>query len=118
MLTNEEKLCQVCANMFLIYLYVLRGHLVFSSPPQWPMAFDFKGFSFLDFIHYIYFPIFINHYPTIKQSHIKLSPDALSLNNHTTHYKPLPAHLTVTQPVLKHYPTIGHMDGEAEPSGQ
>ena len=36
-----------------------RGHLVFSSPPQWPMTSDFEGFSIPDFIHYIYFPILI-----------------------------------------------------------
>jgi len=38
-------------------LAVLRGHSVFSSPPQRPMTSDFEGFSFPDFIHYIYFPI-------------------------------------------------------------
>ena len=32
---------------------------VFSSPPQRPMTSDFEGFSFPDFIHYIYFPILI-----------------------------------------------------------
>ena len=31
----------------------------FSSPPQRPMTFDFEGFSIPDFIHYIYFSIFI-----------------------------------------------------------
>ena len=49
---------------FLFYfsirlLSVLRGHSVFSSTPQRPMTFDFEGFSIPDFIHYIYFPIFI-----------------------------------------------------------
>ena len=34
---------------------VLRGHSVFSSPPQRPMTSDFEGFSNPDFIHYIYF---------------------------------------------------------------
>ena len=38
---------------------VLRGHSVFSSPPQRPMTSDFEGFSIPEFIHYIYFPIFI-----------------------------------------------------------
>ena len=40
-------------------LSVLRGHSVFSSPQQRPMISDFEGFSIPDFIHYIYFPIFI-----------------------------------------------------------
>ena len=38
---------------------VLRGHSVFPSPPQRPMASDFEGFSIPDFIHYIYLPILI-----------------------------------------------------------
>ena len=38
-------------------LSVLRGHSVFSSPPQRPMTSDFEGFSIPHFIHYIYFPI-------------------------------------------------------------
>ena len=40
-------------------LSVLRGHSVFSSPPQRPITSDFEGFSIPDFIHYIYFPILI-----------------------------------------------------------
>ena len=40
-------------------LSVLRGHSVFSSPPQRPMTSDFEGFPIRDFIHYIYFPILI-----------------------------------------------------------
>ena len=40
-------------------LSVLRGHSVFSSPPQRPMTSDFERFSIPDFIHYIYFPILI-----------------------------------------------------------
>ena len=40
-------------------LSVLRGHSVFSSPPQRPMTSDFEGFSIPDFIHYIDFPILI-----------------------------------------------------------
>ena len=40
-------------------LSVLRGHSVFSSPPQRPMTSDIEGFSIPDFIHYIYFPILI-----------------------------------------------------------
>ena len=40
-------------------LSVLRGHSVFSSPPQRPMTSDFEGFSIPDFIHYIYFHILI-----------------------------------------------------------
>ena len=50
--------------MFVLFfsvrrLSVLRGHSFFSSPPQQPMTSDFEGFSILDFIHYIYFPILI-----------------------------------------------------------
>ena len=40
-------------------LSVLRGHSVFSSPPQRPITSDFAGFSIPDFIHYIYVPILI-----------------------------------------------------------
>ena len=40
-------------------LSVLRGHSVFTSPPQRPMTSNFEGFSIPDFIHYIYFPILI-----------------------------------------------------------
>ena len=40
-------------------LSVLRGHSVFSSPPQRPITSDFKGFSIPDFIHYIYVPLLI-----------------------------------------------------------
>ena len=36
-------------------LSVLRGHSVFSFPPQRPMTFEFEGFSVPDCIHYIYF---------------------------------------------------------------
>ena len=36
-------------------LSVLRGHSIFSSPPQRPMTSDFEGFSIPDFIHYIIF---------------------------------------------------------------
>ena len=42
-----------------LFLSVLRGHSVFSSPPQRPMTSDFEGFSIPDVIHYIYFPILI-----------------------------------------------------------
>ena len=44
---------------FRNFLSVLRGHSVFSSPPQRPMTSDFEGFSIPDFIHDIYFPILI-----------------------------------------------------------
>ena len=37
------------------FLSVLRGHLVFSSPPQRPMTSDFEGFSIPDVIHFIFF---------------------------------------------------------------
>ena len=37
-------------------LSVLRGHSVFSFPPQRPMT---SGFSIPYFAHYIYFPILI-----------------------------------------------------------
>ena len=40
-------------------LSVLPGHSFFSSPPKRPMTSDFEGFSIPDFIHNIYFPIFI-----------------------------------------------------------
>ena len=40
-------------------LSVLRGHSVFSSPPQRSMTSDFEGFSIPDCIHHIYFPILI-----------------------------------------------------------
>ena len=40
-------------------LSVLRGHSIFSSPPQQPMTSDFEGFSIPDFIHNIYFHILI-----------------------------------------------------------
>ena len=40
-------------------LSILRGHSVFSSPPQRPMTSDFEVFSIPDFSHYIYFPILI-----------------------------------------------------------
>ena len=47
------------AFVFVRLLSVLCGHSVFSSPPQRPMTSVFEGFSIPDFIHYIYFPIFI-----------------------------------------------------------
>jgi len=40
-------------------LWFLRGHSIFSTPPQRPMTSDSEGFSIPDFIHYIYFPILI-----------------------------------------------------------
>ena len=40
-------------------LSVLRGHSVFSSPPQRPMNPDFEECSIPDLINYIYFPILI-----------------------------------------------------------
>ena len=47
-------------NFFSVQLLsVLRGHSVFSSPPQRPKTSDFEGLSIPDFIHYIYFPILI-----------------------------------------------------------
>ena len=44
-----------CADDFFSVrlVSVLRGHSVFSSPPQRPMTSDFEGFSIPDFIHYI-----------------------------------------------------------------
>ena len=41
------------------FLWVLRGHSVFSSPPHRPITADFEGLSIPDFIHYIYFIILI-----------------------------------------------------------
>ena len=45
-----------CADDFFSVrlVSVLRGHSVFSSPPQRPMTSDFEGFSIPDFIHYIF----------------------------------------------------------------
>ena len=41
-------------------LSILRGHSVFSSPPQRQMNFNFAGFSIPDVTHYIYFfPVLI-----------------------------------------------------------
>ena len=55
------ELCWLLLQLFLAFDFcrfcvVIRG---FSSPPQRPMTSDFEGFSIPDFIHYIYFPIFI-----------------------------------------------------------
>ena len=50
-------------------LLVLRGHSVFSSPPQRPMTSDFEGFSIPDVIHYIYFPF--------KQKNKKTAPSII-----------------------------------------
>ena len=60
--TALYKTCTPFLFLFLPFdfLSVLRGHSFFSSPPQRPMlTSDFEGFSVPDFIHYIYFPIFI-----------------------------------------------------------
>jgi len=61
LLSNEAE-CTLCIIIIYIFfnirlLSVMRGHSVFSSPPQRPMTSDFEGFSILDFIHCIYFPI-------------------------------------------------------------
>ena len=55
----------IISDCFIFYFFsvrllsVLRGHSVFSSPPQRPMTSDFEGFSIPDFIHYIYLPFLI-----------------------------------------------------------
>ena len=57
---NVVMLMVMCFCFFSVRLLsVLRCHSFFSSPPQRPMTSDFEGFSIPDFIHYIYFPIFI-----------------------------------------------------------
>ena len=62
--THSESVFMFSVVVFLAFdLSVLRGHWFFSSPPQWPMTSDFKGFSIPDFIHYIYFPILIEKEP-------------------------------------------------------
>ena len=49
-----------CCFLFSVRLLsVLRGHSLFSSPPQRPITSDFEGFSIPDFIDYIYFPILV-----------------------------------------------------------
>ena len=55
-----QLLSHIFHNSFSVRLLsVLRGHSVFSSPPQRPMTSDFEGFAIPYFIHYIYFPILI-----------------------------------------------------------
>ena len=56
------RTCKFCVSRFFCFLFfsvrllsVLRGHSVFSSPPQQPMISDFEGFSIPDLIHYINF---------------------------------------------------------------
>ena len=51
---------QLIIYLFYIFINVrllsgLRGHSVFSSPPQRTMTSDFEGFSIPDFIRYIIF---------------------------------------------------------------
>ena len=56
----DLQLMRLCFFFFSARLLsVLRGHSVFSSPPQRPMTSDFKGFSIPEFTHCIYFPILI-----------------------------------------------------------
>ena len=64
-LLNLRQICSmsniwiISASFFVFFsvrlLSVLRGHSVFSPPPQQPMTSDFEGFSIPDVIHYIYF---------------------------------------------------------------
>ena len=58
---SHKKYSCCCFSFFfsIRLLSVLRGHSVFSSPPQRPMTSDFIGFSIPDCIHYFYFPILI-----------------------------------------------------------
>ena len=53
--THFIRFFYICFSVRL--LSVLRGHSVFSSPPQCPMTSDSEWFSIPDFIHYIYFPV-------------------------------------------------------------
>ena len=55
----SSVLCFILLFFIVRLLSVLRGHSVFSSPPQRPTTSDFEGVSIPDFIHYIYFPILI-----------------------------------------------------------
>ena len=56
----QSDLFELFFNFYSVRLLsVLRGHSVFSSPPQRPMNSDIEGFSIPDLIHYIYFPILI-----------------------------------------------------------
>ena len=58
--STPNKIIIIFKKIFSVpLLSVLRGHSVFSSPPQRPMTSDFERFSIPDFIHYIYFPILI-----------------------------------------------------------
>ena len=57
--TRSSRSCRLFFLFSVRLLSVLRGHSVFSSPPQRPMTSNFEGFSTTDFIRYIYFPIFI-----------------------------------------------------------
>jgi len=52
-LLYQRKLIGYILILFIFY-FILRGHSVFSSPPQWPMTSDFEEFSIPDLIHYIY----------------------------------------------------------------
>ena len=52
---DQAKYVVFCLFFSVRLLSVLRGHSVFSSPPQRPMTSDFEGFSIPDLIHYIIF---------------------------------------------------------------
>ena len=52
---NYEFNCVLYSFFSVWLLSVLRGHSVFSSPPQRPMTSNFEGFSIPDFIHCILF---------------------------------------------------------------
>ena len=70
---SHKKYSCCCFSFFfsIRLLSVLRGHSVFSSPPQRPMTSDIEGFSIPDCIHYIYFPILIlEKEPIICHSHM------------------------------------------------
>ena len=63
---NSASIYFMLQEKYIFYIFfsvrplsVLRGHSFFLSPPQRPMTSDFEGFSFPNFIHYIYFPILI-----------------------------------------------------------
>ena len=56
---NYEFNCVLYSFFSVWLLSVLRGHSVFSSPPQRPMTSNFEGFSIPDFIHCILFSYLI-----------------------------------------------------------
>ena len=57
---RRDRAALTYGSLFSVRLLsVLRGHSVFSPPPQRSLTSEFEGFSIPDLIHYIYFPILI-----------------------------------------------------------